>query len=85
MATNDSIRITVLFFSFAAERMNTREESYEISGGATIRQLFHQHLEADLRSPITTWLFSCNEDWVEPDHLLNQGDAVAVIPPVSGG
>ena len=30
-------------------------------------------------------LYAVNSDYVEPDHILREGDEVVFVPPVSGG
>ncbi len=78
-------QITVLFFSFAADRMNAREKIYELSTPVSIQEFFHKNLSASLKEPLESWLFSVNEEWVDPQYHLRPGDALAVVPPVSGG
>ncbi|MCL4494278.1 MAG: MoaD/ThiS family protein [Firmicutes bacterium] len=77
--------ITVLFFSFAADRMNAREKIYELPEPLSIQEFFQQYLSTGLREPLESWLFSVNEEWVDPQYNLRPGDALAVVPPVSGG
>jgi molybdopterin converting factor small subunit len=77
--------ITVLFFSYAADRMNGRRHRYQIEPGTTIGDLFRQEMEDKLKQPAATFMFSVNAQWASPSHLLQEGDEVAVIPPVSGG
>ena len=83
MVKNDNV--TVLFFSFAADRMNTREKVYELSTPVSIQEFFQQYLSSGLKEPLESWLFSVNEQWVDPQYNLHPGDALAVVPPVSGG
>lgn len=77
--------LTVLFFSYAADRMNGRTRGYEVADGITIQEFFAQKLESDLREPITSFMFSVNAEWRAPSWVLRDGDELAVIPPVSGG
>lgn len=77
--------ITVLFFSFARERMNRDRWSLQVQPGTDLRTLYAQHLEAGLKAPVGQWMFSVNETWAALETVLHDGDEVAVIPPVSGG
>lgn len=77
--------ITVLFFAFAADRMNARERRFELEPGATVAALYERHLAEKLQAPISQWMFSVNQVWAETDTVLHDGDEVGVIPPVSGG
>lgn len=77
--------VTVLFFAFAADRMNARERQFELEAGATVRDLYRRHLASALAAPLDQWMFSVNQMWAGPETVLSDGDEVAVIPPVSGG
>jgi molybdopterin synthase sulfur carrier subunit len=78
------VTVRVLFFSFAAERMNTRELKTEVAPGTTPAALvagWRERLGADS----DRFLFAVNEEWRPGDYVLQDGDVLAVIPPVSGG
>lgn len=77
--------ILVLFFSFSQDRMNARSRHYRLPGPMTLAEFFDQELREPLREPFDAWMFSVNQEWAGPDHILREGDEVAVIPPVSGG
>ena len=77
--------IRVLFFSFAADRMNAREMTVEIVPGVTaVKDLVEPWLPR-LGAPLDSFMFSVNEEWAHPDRVLSPGDVLAVIPPVAGG
>jgi molybdopterin synthase sulfur carrier subunit len=50
---------------------------------AVCDHLLSEHPELDFLHPITR--FGVNLDFVDPDTLLQDGDEVVLIPPVSGG
>ncbi|POB10620.1 MoaD/ThiS family protein [Sulfobacillus sp. hq2] len=77
--------IMVLFFSFAADRMNARQKLYDLDGTMTVKEFFEKFLVKPLGDPFDAWLFSVNQEWVDGDAQLHDGDEVAVVPPVSGG
>lgn len=77
--------ITALFFSYAADRMSGRTRRFQIGNGVTIEEFFHQELAEALHEPIAAFLFSVNAEWASIDQVLQDGDELAVIPPVSGG
>jgi molybdopterin synthase sulfur carrier subunit len=79
------VQITILFFSFARERMKRDRWELLIPEGTDIASLYHAHLQQDLVAPMSQWMFSVNEVWADPHQVLRAGDVVAVIPPVSGG
>ena len=78
-------KITALFFSYAADRMNDRSREFQVEDGTTIEELFHKELAQQLAEPIGTFMFSVNADWADRSYPLHHGDELAVIPPVSGG
>lgn len=77
-------QITVLFFSYAADRMNGRQHTYEILDGISVQEFFNTHLQAKL-GDAKGFMFSVNAEWAKTSHPLRDGDQLAVIPPVSGG
>ncbi len=78
-------KVTVLFFSYAADRMNGRQTAYEVSEGTTVARFFDEHLKGKLGESMNGLMFSINEEWAGPEVTLHDGDQLAVIPPVSGG
>jgi len=79
------IPITVLFFSFARERMHRDRWSLQIKEGMDIEALYEAYLQAPLNAPLEQWMFSVNQAWAPLHQVLKAGDEVGVIPPVSGG
>jgi molybdopterin converting factor subunit 1 len=81
------MKVTVRLFAVLRERAGVSTLSLELSNGSTIAALL-EHLGAAHPS-LTTWLGKCavavNRQYVDRDGQLNDGDEVAVIPPVSGG
>ena len=82
---DDKITVTALFFSFAADRMNARQITMAISSGSTLEQFIDVELQPKLGPESQNWLYSVNQEWAAKDRILQDGDEVAVIPPVSGG
>ncbi len=80
-----NITVTTLFFSFAADRMNARQIQVPLAPGSTLGQLIEEQFVARLGPESQNWLFSVNQEWASRDLPLQDGDEVAVIPPVSGG
>ncbi|MHB1610919.1 MAG: MoaD/ThiS family protein [Sulfobacillus sp.] len=81
---SQDITVTTLFFSFAADRMNCRNKNYVIPHGTTLGEMVHL-LQPQLGPDSTHWLYSVNEEWASGERQLEDGDEIAVIPPVSGG
>lgn len=78
-------QLTVLFFSYAQDRMNGRQKLFTVAEGMTIRDFYQATLAEPLGEPLDRLLFSVNTEWASPDRVLQDGDHLAVIPPVSGG
>jgi molybdopterin synthase catalytic subunit/molybdopterin synthase sulfur carrier subunit len=76
--------IHVLFFGFAADRMRTRELLMDPEPDLSVGDVF-ERFQAVLGAPADRFLFSVNDEWAPRDRLLADGDALALIPPMSGG
>jgi sulfur-carrier protein len=81
------IEICVKLFAIYQDRLGVPELRLTLSAGATVGmvldRLIAQHPDlADWRS-VTR--FGVNLQFVEPTAILQSGDEVVLIPPVSGG
>lgn len=81
------MQITVRYFAIMREHLGKNVESLNVPEGTTAGQVFALATEdsprlAGLERAVMVMV---NEDYAEPDQLLNDGDDVALIPPVSGG
>jgi MoaE-MoaD fusion protein len=77
--------IRVLYFGIVRERL--RCESDGVERAATVREL-RDLLTArhpELAGLLPAVRVAVNQAFVDLDHVLNDGDEVALIPPVSGG
>ncbi|HYA45758.1 MAG TPA: MoaD/ThiS family protein [Acidimicrobiales bacterium] len=85
--TPDSGAVTVLFFAAAREAAGTSRASLDCSGRSVAGLL--EQLGAAY-GPAMAQLLQCCSIWVNGSQVpsttvLNPGDEVAVLPPVSGG
>ena len=81
------MKIHVLYFAVFRERLGTSEESLELADGANVgaavATLAARHPAiAQLRGRFRV---AVNQDFVEDTQLLQDGDELALIPPVAGG
>ena len=80
------MKVTVKLFAIYRELLGQPEMAVDVNAGTTVSGLFgqvlHDKAEAALRE---STLFAVNEAYVSADPILNDGDRVAFIPPVSGG
>lgn len=82
--------IRVLYFAWVREGVGADEEQVEVPPGLTVASLLDRletrspgHAEAlKVRARLR---YAVNQAIVEPDHAVNDGDEVAVFPPVTGG
>jgi MoaE-MoaD fusion protein len=79
--------VTVHYFAIVRELLGRASEERAIEHDTTIDDLMRD-LEAEqprLRALRRSLMFMVNEEYADPGHRLEDGDEVALIPPVSGG
>ncbi|MBA2289793.1 MAG: molybdopterin converting factor subunit 1 [Chloroflexia bacterium] len=81
------MHITVCFFAMYREQIGASQREIELPNNSTARDGYDAALAdhpalAGLQSSV---MLMVNQDYVEPDHVLRDGDELAIIPPVSGG
>jgi len=79
--------VRLRFFASLRERLKVSAADRTLADGATVADLWaalcrEQPELAPLSKSIS---FAVNREYVERDHILADGDEVALIPPVSGG
>lgn len=82
------VAIRILYFAALREALNTSEESLSLpetvrTVGALSPVLEKSH--PALKGRLASVRFAVNEAFVDSEHVLSDGDVVALIPPVSGG
>lgn len=85
--TSKLMRISILYFAVFRERLGRDEEALEIASGATVREAINALAEkhAPIAALRTKFRVAVNQDFVDEDHELSDGDELALIPPVAGG
>ncbi len=81
------MKVTVKLFARLRELAGTARLERHLANGATIADL-RQGLQADfprLAEAVAQTIVSVNREFAEAHTLLNEGDEVALFPPVSGG
>jgi len=81
------MRIKVLYFSSIKDKLKKASEEIEISEGKTIKDLKEYLSEKypDIKNILDKSMFAVNEEYKAETYSLENGDIVAIIPPVSGG
>jgi sulfur-carrier protein len=85
--SNSAITVTIKLFAVYQEAYGLSELVREFPDSTTVAgvcdRLIAEHPELSQWRDITR--FGINLIFVEPDTVLNDGDEVVLIPPVSGG
>ena len=81
------MELTVRLFALYRERAGVREFRLELPGGATVGDLTDavRARYPRLAPPEVKIVVAVNADYAEPEDVLQEGDDVCLIPPVSGG
>lgn len=80
------MNITILFFGITSDFVGKSKLSYTIDQQSTVKNLKDgiTNIYPNLRN-IKEFAIAVNEEYANDDLKLNEGDVVAIIPPVSGG
>lgn len=94
MSTTSSlgtVTVTVLFFAQARELAKTPSQSLSLPEGTTAHTAFKDHILAifpEVRVLAGHCVLALNQEYVTADSPaapLQNGDELAIIPPISGG
>ena len=78
--------ITIKLFAAYRELLGASELSIAPRTGLTVADLYREIVDDKASDGLrNSTLFAINEAYVPPDTVVNDGDRVAFIPPVSGG
>lgn len=82
-----TLSVTVVYFARARECAGTAEEKLELTRPASLEQLFARVLAVhpDLAEIKQKLRLLVNGIWVPEKTELNDGDRIALLPPVGGG
>ena len=87
VTVDDALRVTVLFFAGARERAGTGRVLIDVAAGASLGDAVDEALSSVGREGVlpTGVMLARNGVYVDRTASAEDGDEVAVIPPVSGG
>ncbi len=84
---NNEIAVRILFFGAARDAVGHSEVEVVLRGTQTAGSAFAEVLERfpALKRFGRSLLFAVNQEYADPNREVNDGDELAVFPPVSGG
>jgi molybdopterin converting factor subunit 1 len=82
-----SVRVTVLFFGRLKEVAGGTQESLEVASGSRIEDLFAVFVarHPELARYRGSLVASRNQEFAPWSTMVDSGDEIAFLPPVSGG
>ncbi|ANV84953.1 molybdopterin synthase sulfur carrier subunit [Picosynechococcus sp. PCC 7003] len=82
-----AFQITIKLFAIYQETYGTEVLHWQVAPGSTVADVFQRIL--DEHPNLAEWQsvtrFGVNLEFVSPETVLQEGDEVVLIPPVSGG
>ena len=81
------MKIRVQFYAQLRDLVGTSNLNVDVREGATVNEVIEKvyDLKPALRAQDNTTLVGSGVDFVERNHVLREGDEVALMPPVQGG
>jgi molybdopterin converting factor subunit 1 len=76
------VRVTVRLFAGLRERVDAAERELELPDDAQVADVWRELALGDEPAGL---LYAVNRSYVDREHVLADGDELALIPPVSGG
>lgn len=78
------MRLTVVFFARLKRELGVEAVTLDVPDGADVRAVAAQ-LERERGVSLRGCMVAVNETYATPDHVPQDGDEVAFLPPVAGG
>jgi len=84
--TKSQMEIKLLFFGIASDLVGKSTITFNLNEDATVKILKDKLvlINSALKN-INEFAIAVNEEYANDDVIINNGDVVAIIPPVSGG
>jgi len=81
------MQVRVLFFGMLKDLVGKSSELLELPDGASVQELLKNYEEhfPHLKASLSSLAIAVNQQYAGPEMRLNQGDEIALLPPVSGG
>ena len=87
MSNSSEVRVLVLFFGGARDAVGSNQIEIALDAPATVASAFRSLVEkfSGLERFGRSLLFAVNQEYATPETVIEEGDELAVFPPVSGG
>lgn len=79
------MNVTVRCFAMVRELLGQDRLEVELPDGASVEDLLRKLADDSPELPRLPLAFAVNQAYAKSDHVLAEGDEVALIPPISGG
>src|SRR5688572_1284693 len=81
------MRITIKYFAIVRETLGRGEETRDVTDGSTAGAVLDQIGQdaPKVARLLPALMVMVNQEYATRDHVLQDGDELALIPPVSGG
>ena len=81
------MQIRVRLFAILRDRAGLDQMTLDLETGSDVSLALEQiaQIEPEIRELLSRTAMAVNREYVKPDHVLTDGDELALIPPVSGG
>lgn len=79
------MRVYVEFLAVLSEWVGIKSEWKEIAEGTTVEQLWHTYVATQPRAARVRAVYAVNQQRVDADYVLREGDRVRFVPPLGGG
>lgn len=79
------MRVYVEFLAVLSGLVGIKSEWQEITEGTTVEQLWHTYVAQHPRAARVRVVYAVNQQRVDADYVLREGDRVRFLPPISGG
>ncbi|HUO83709.1 MAG TPA: molybdopterin converting factor subunit 1 [Thermoanaerobaculia bacterium] len=81
------MRVSLLLFAALRDVVGTDRQELDLVAGSSARDLWERLRQAhpELERYRTAPMIAVNQSYVPPETALQDGDEVALIPPVAGG
>ncbi|WP_010880693.1 molybdopterin converting factor subunit 1 [Aquifex aeolicus] len=77
--------VEIRYFSILREKLGKEKEEFEFEGTVSELRKLLLSKYPEIENILNSVKFAVNEEYVDEDYKISDGDRVALIPPVSGG